>query len=115
MGWLVILEIVLKLLGPILVRWLEELLEDAASEMMISEPSIEKYAMFYLELEAWIDLASRRTWWWQWRRRAVLAVVKDVVLKRAVSLQSAFRRGGESRPNLMLSVDEKKTLKRMVS
>lgn len=102
MAWLVVLEILLRLFGPILAdlldRWLERVLAEAAAGMG-GGPSRDPEA-FRADLAALFDRARRRTWVWQLRKRAAVRLAERMVLERSEEIRRSAAQGGGYVPRL---------------
>lgn len=92
MSWLVVLEIVLRLLGPVLVKWLEKLLEDAAREMPAG-PSKDPFS-FTMDVSLLFDRARKKTWVWQLRKRAAIRLAEKATLARSGEILRSAAEGG---------------------
>lgn len=92
MTWLVILEILIRLFGPVLVEWLERLLDDAARGMPAG-PHRDPDG-FRDDLADLFDAARRRTWVWQLRKRAAVRVAERMALERSEELRRSAISGG---------------------
>jgi hypothetical protein len=92
MSWLVVLEILVRLFGPVLVEWLRELLIDAA-EGMTSRPSADPET-FRRDLSTLFARARGRTWAWQLRKRAALRLAETAALNRSVDIFRSATSGG---------------------
>lgn len=78
MTWLMILDTLIRLFGPILIAWLEKVLNDAARSMP-ERPSGDTAA----DLTALFARARRGTWVWQRGKRYALRLAERAALDRA--------------------------------
>ncbi len=107
MTWLSVVAVIVKLLGPLLIAWLEELLDDAA-ESMTNAPD-RSALVFPLDLEAFFTVARKQVWWFQFRKRAALRLLERVCTVRADEVRLAAMYHGS--PLLPLTFDERISLK----
>jgi hypothetical protein len=91
-GWLQVAEILIRLFGPLLAKWLERLLNESAREMG-SRPSGDPFS-FMLELDDLFDRARRKTWAWNVRKRAVLRLAGRMARERSEEIRGAALSGG---------------------
>lgn len=109
MSWLVVLEIVLRLLGPVLVKWLEKLLEESSKEMAFG-PSRQR-EVFAMDVEALFDRARKKTWVWQLRKRAAIRLAEKATLARSDEILRSAAEGGYVRP---LSTREEREIREAI-
>lgn len=83
MTWLAVLEVLVRLFGPVLVEWLRKLLDDAAREM----PGVPSHrpVEFDGQLGELFRRARGKTGWFAFRKRAALRIAE----------RAARNRGGE--------------------
>lgn len=87
MNWAALVAVILELLGPLIRRWLEDLLSRAepAGEPALVDPPAAVARLF--------GAARGRLWWWQFGQRARLAVCERVAVRHAAGLYAAVLAG----------------------
>ena len=93
MTWLYLVDVLLKFFGPLLAEWLKELLDRAAVRMTASPDHYGAGA----DLAALFDAAGEDLWWFQFRKKAVLAACRKAAVKRATALRQAANGDGDPR------------------
>lgn len=92
MTWLAVAEILIRLFGPVLVKWLERLLDETARGMPDSPSKLP--GSFADDLDRLFDRARRKTWAWQLRKRAVLRLAGRMARDRSEEVRRSALSGG---------------------
>lgn len=90
MTWVTVITVVLQLLGPLLVKWLEELLRSSA--LAQTDRPAPDFDTFREQLAGLFAHARRRLWFWEFRKRAALRLVEAAALKRSAYVRSVAAR-----------------------
>lgn len=94
MSWAALITLLLQFFGPILAKFLEDLLNRAA-ERMAAPPMSYAGAS---GLERLFDAAADELSWWQFRKKAVLAVCRRQATAHADAFFAAAKFGSSFAP-----------------
>jgi hypothetical protein len=87
MNWILLAELLLRLVGPVLAEWLDALINRPGP--LLGDYPVETPAA----IRAWFAAARARTSWYELRARARLLVLERVALSKAGEIAAAVRFG----------------------
>ena len=90
MQWVLLAELLIKFFGPLVMKWLEGLLNKSAAMMEMSA----SYYSAEQGVHELFEVAKRETWWWQFGRRRALKVYQRIAVNRAGEFWDAMRADG---------------------
>jgi len=95
MTWVTIIGILLQLFGPLIRKWLENLLKRAASETQSIplEYALESPGAYRHTIDDVFGRAEEELWWFQFTKKRALALVHRAALHRGEEMRKAVRLG----------------------